>query len=448
MKLKYDVVIVGGGPAGIVSAISAARKGVKVLLVEQHGYLGGNMTASLVGPMMSFHAGTQQVIQGVPQEIVERLQSEGASVGHVADSIGYTYTVTPFDVEKAKVVFEDMVMEAQAEILYHAILTAVDYKDDIIKSVELFTKSGYITVEADIFLDCTGDGDLFSKTKVPYEVGNPETGHTQACSLMFKLVNVDTDTIRKDFLDNPDMHWWKNMDAARNAERLSVSGYNEKLAAAIENNEISFYRPAVLFFETSNRNEVVVNMSNITYTNPLDVFDLTKAEITGRKQVQEVYAFLKKHINGFQNAFLSVTAPNIGIRESRKMKGVYQLTAEDMIKDQQFSDEVLRYGYPIDIHVNSEEERVERKHFENGHSFGVPYRCFITNEYRNLLVGGRCVSATYEAIGSIRTVPACMAMGHAIGDAAVLALKNNNDVRSIDTDSLRTILKEEKAYIR
>lgn len=365
----YDLIVAGGGPAGVTAALSAARLGCKVLIVEKNGYLGGNMTGALVGPLMSFHVGETQVIRGLGQELINRLIDIGGAVGHVPDSIGYTYTVTPFDVEKTKFVLDQLMEESKVDVLFHSMVVDVNIEGRKIKSVKVHNKGGYTEFESDYFVDSTGDGDVSALSNVPFEFGNPKTNQTQACSIMFKLNNVNIEKIRNDFISNPDQHWWADVEAAKTAKRLSVSGYNEKLKKAIEEGRVSSIRPAVLFFETANENEVVINMSNITDINPLDAFDLSKAEKIGRIHVQEIYNFLKQDIPGFEESTLIDVGSYVGIRESRKIIGKYILTADDMINDTKFEDEVMRYGYPIDIHTNSKSDDSKVEHFKDGVSF-------------------------------------------------------------------------------
>lgn len=196
MTGKYDLVVVGGGISGSIAAIAAARMGVDTLLIEQYGFLGGSLTANGVGPMMTFHAGDEQVVQGITGEMIDRLVKKGKSPGHIFDTTGYTYSVTPFDAEAMKHELEIMLLEAGGKILYHTMLAAVTTQDDKIISITVCNKDGLSEIYGDLFIDATGDGDLASRAGVPYQQGRKKDGQNQPMTMNLKMGNVDIARVR------------------------------------------------------------------------------------------------------------------------------------------------------------------------------------------------------------------------------------------------------------
>lgn len=444
----YDVLIVGGGVSGATAGIACARQGVKTLIVEKMGFLGGMLTAGGVGPMMTFHAGDIQTIRGIADEVVENLKAMGASPGHIIDSTGYTYTVTPFDSELLKHVLERMYIGAGGEILYHSMLSGVETENGSIASVKLSTKSGLINLSSRLYIDATGDGDLSAWSGVEFLLGREKDNLCQPVTMNLKLRNVDIDRIKKLIKEEKNNFPHVNIEKMDNSPRLSMGGYIKELNEARENGEITFSREYILLFETNNPGEVIVNTTRIQKVDATNPWDLSKAETEGRKQALELYNFLKKRAAGFENSIIMYTGPNLGIRESRKIKGKYILTAEDMFSDEQFTDEIARGGYPVDVH-NPEGEGTTSKHMAWGDSYGIPFRCLLNDRISNLITVGRCISVTHEACAAIRVTPIAMAIGQAGGTAAGLAVKNyNSDINMLDVYELRKELVKHGSYIK
>ena len=231
----------------------------------------------------------------------------------------------------------------------------------------------------------------------------------------------------------------------KKALRLSFSGFQDIMKKGIESGELDIDRDIVLCFETNNLNEVIVNMTRIPRLNPLDPFDISKAETEGRRQVWEMYAFLKKHVPGFKDALLLTSGPRVGVRSSGRMVGVYSITAEDILNETMFSDGIACCGYPIDIHSDGAETKSTFLRW--GGYYSIPYRCLINNTVQNVMAAGRDISCTFEAHASLRVSPCCTATGQAAGTAAALAVKDSISPLSVNTDVLRAILKEDGAVI-
>ncbi|NWL88658.1 FAD-dependent oxidoreductase [Paenibacillus sp. 79R4] len=445
---QYDVVVMGGGISGAMAAIAASRTGAKTLIVESHGFLGGTLTANGVGPMMTFHAGDKQVIQGFTGELIERLKQLGKSPGHIFDTVGFTYSVTPFDAEAMKHELELMVTEAGGEILYHTMLAGVYTEAGRITGIQVCNKSGLSDIHASVFIDATGDGDLSALAGVEYTKGRKSDGATQPMTLKMKMYNVDIPRVKEYIHAHPEDFPLYNGDTSiiEKAPRLSVGGFDSLFRKAKELGEISIPRENILFFETNNPGEVILNTTRIIGYDATDAHSLSQAEMEGRKQCRELELFVRKYIPGFENAVVESTGPSIGVRGSRQIKGIYTLTAEDILKQRLFEDTIAHSGYPIDIH-SPDGEGTKHEKLEWGGVYSIPYSCMITASIPNLIVIGRCISASFEAQAAMRTTPTTGAIGHGGGVAAALAALEHKNVQDIDIKHVQSLLKEQGAYL-
>lgn len=460
-RKDYDVIVSGGGMSGVVSAIASGRMGAKTLIVDRNGYFGGSLTEAGVGPMMTFFAGENQVIQGIGEEIIQRLKSKGYSPGHVLDTTNYISYVTPFSAEGMKLVLDELIQEANVDVLFHTYLIDVETSDDTINSVVVANKDGVIRIKSKIFVDATGDGDLSARANVPFKMGREEDGATQPMTMNLKVYNVDTDKIRQEALNNPDKYprLYRDISVMKNTEILSFVGFNEEFKRAKAAGEINIPREDILFFETNNPGEFIMNTTRIINKNGVDATDITEAEMEGRKQCAELYDFLVKHIVGFENAKIALTGPSIGKRGTRQIEGVYTLQADDVSSGRKFESVIAHSGYPIDIHnpkgegttsvTKGVDEASLNKNFDRkvfDHYYDIPYEIMITPQYKNLLVTGRCVSASFEAQAAIRTTPTMTALGHACGVAAALAVASDN-VHNVDIKAVQKHLIQQNAYL-
>ena len=245
---NYDLAVVGCGIAGSMAAIAAARHGIKVLAIDEAGYPGGALTAMGTGPMMTFHAGETQVVRGLPQEMVDRLVKRGFSPGHTVDSTGYTYTVTPFSAEGMKRILEEMMLEAQVDILYHTTVYGVTKENGLLKSISCFSCGLTFEVSAKVFIDSTGDGDLLCLADVPFDSGRPVDGKDQPMTMNFKVDGVDSDRIRRIMDETPELFPFlcKKAGIEKNAVRLSVSGFQEIMKQGIREGKITCDRDIVI----------------------------------------------------------------------------------------------------------------------------------------------------------------------------------------------------------
>ncbi|MDR1972163.1 MAG: FAD-dependent oxidoreductase [Treponema sp.] len=446
VKMKYDIAVIGGGPAGSVAAIAAAREGAKTILVERFGCLGGMLTMAGTGPQMTFHAGNRQVIFGIPQEITERLQAQGFSPGHQKDAVGYCGTTTAFDPEGMKLVLETMAREAGVRLLYHTVYTDCTVEGEKIKSARLFSKAGFYDLEADYFIDASADADLAVGAGVGAVYGRETDNLAQPMTMNARVYNVDREKVLTYIETHPAEVYPHTPPDLRQYPRYGIQGAYSLVAQAKERGEFKVDRDMVLAFETNNRGEFIINMTRVIKRSALDPFDLTEAEIEGRRQVHETLRFLRTYIPGFEHCVLMGTGPVIGIRESRKINGVYKLSGGDLTGNVMFPDAIAMGGYPIDIH-SPDGEKTNHRFLRENSWYSIPYRCLITRELGNLIVTGRCISVTHEACAAVRVTPILMAISQGAGTAAAQGFKDQADLRHLNVEKLRALLKDRGVFL-
>lgn len=437
-----DVLVIGGGNAGCAAAIAAARRGAKTLLVERYGFLGGTATAAMVGPWMTFHSGSKRIVGGIAQEIVERLQRKGGSPGHIHDSSDYVSTITPFDPEIHKAVLFEMMQEAGVDLLLHAyFLNAIEGESGV-EGATFATVGGQREYRAAFTIDATADAYVAASAGVATQKGD-ERGCVQPASLMFRLSHVDLSKTATYVRMHPDQMRTSLKAHERLAPAMTaVAGLYDLWNDALAHGEVSVPRELVSFFISPYPDEVTVNMTRVTNVDPLDPDDLTRAEVEARGQVMQLLEFFRRRVPGFENARLAATGTQIGIRESRRIVGEYTLTRDDVLHGRRFHDAVARSAYPIDIH-NPSGSGTTTHRLPAGESYEIPYRCMVPQYVDGLLVAGRCISTTHEALASTRLTPTVMTLGQAAGTAAALAKQTGKRLRSIDTQALRKALMDD-----
>lgn len=416
---QYDVAVIGGGFSGVAAALSAAREGMSVLLADKSNALGGAAVNCLVNPFMPYHTNLVKegqkerftLSQGIFREILDQLAAMGAiDAGR-----------TVFHEEYLKIVLNRMVNQAGVDVLFHSYLVGAHTEDGKLVSVTLANKSGLMEIPARAFIDATGDADLAVLCGCPYHLGRPEDNLCQPMTLCFRIANIDLDKYQK---AKPDIN--------RLYQQLQAEG------------KIKNPREDVLIFHTLVGGVLHFNSTRIVKRNPVDAFDVTAAEMEAREQALELFTFLKQNIDGFQNSDLLMTAPEIGVRESRMIDGEYLLTADDLIACTQFEDSIALGNYDIDIH-NPEGTGTSHRYFKDGEYYSIPYRSLVPTGVDNVLVTGRCISATHEAQASIRIMPIVCCLGEAAGTAAAVALRADAAMRDADAGEIRRLLKEHGA---
>ena len=445
-----EIAVVGGGPAGVCAAIAAARTGAKVLLIESGNCLGGMATIGQVNPFMtSFDkSGDNMIIRGLFAEIIDRLVARGAAIqprdvppGQSFTSyitVGHNHTA-PFDAEVLKVVLDEMCEEAGVQVLFHSSFISPIMEGNAVRGLVIATKAGLRAVSVQMVIDCTGDADVAFRSGVPCEMGDEASGRIQPATMFFRIGNVDLAKVDADIEANRDNFYRKN--------GVNYRSLHWRVSQARENGDWDMKRVSIGMFRGVREDEWNINTSRIMGVDGTDPDSVTQAEITGRKQVQEIFRFLKKYVPGCENAILESTPAHVGIRETRHIKGEYVLNTDDVLQGNVPDDSILLAANSIDVHGRYGPMSNEYVTVENGEYYGVPYRCLVPLNVENLLVAGRCVSATSEAAGAIRVMPPCMALGQAAGTAAALALKNDVSVRNLDTALLKETLKKQNAYL-
>lgn len=435
-----DVIIAGGGPAGFGAAIAAARSGINTLLIEKYGFLGGMATAGLVGPFMSCYTGEQKIIRGVVEELIDLLVQSGAAVDpkYVRARTGYSgfvpeeehhAHVTPFDPELLKYELMEMTLRAGVNLLLHSLVVGIVKNKDQIEGIIVENKSGRQVYLARVFIDATGDGDLAFYAGAPYEKGRPSDGVMQSATMMFRLGGVNFKEVEDYVQKNLDDVYFRSLTR------------DPKLK-----NEYIDTRDDILFFFLPRKGEVIVNSTRVLRVNGLDVNDLTRAEIEGRRQVMVLRRFFQKYLPGFSKCFLIDMGAQIGIRETRRILGEYVLKKEDLLNYREFPDRIVRAAYMIDIH-NPIGPGFELIPIPEGKSYTIPYRCLLPRTLSNLLVAGRSISATHVAQSAIRIMPISMAVGQAAGVAASIAIKQGKRLRQIDVEGLQLVLRDQNVVL-
>ena len=406
----YDIIVAGGGFAGAAAALAAARMGKKVLIFDRGNAFGGAASECLVMPFMPFFTKVGDKKDYLSRGIFAEICAELKKMDALKDDRW-------FSEEALKLIWNRLLLQAGAEILFHASLARVKAKDGEVQSVTVLQKEGLTEYEAKMFIDATGDADLCYLASFPFRLGREEDSLCQPMTLCFRTAGVDEEK-------------WKEEKPALQAL------YKE----ALQRGEFRNPRENILSFLTLTRGMVHFNTTRVVKKNPTSSRDITLAEIEAREQVFEVFAFLKKNASSFRNATLISTAARIGVRESRMIDGEYVLTGEDLIACKKFDDGIAAANYDIDIH-NPEGTGTSHHYFEPGTYYTIPYRTLIPKGSRNLLTCGRCISVTHEAQASIRIMPICCCTGEAAGTAAALALETG-DVRKVSAEKLRGVLRE------
>lgn len=435
-----DVLVVGGGPAGIASAVSAARHGASTILCERGGYLGGAATNALVGPFMSSTSpdGEIMLIRGFFEELVDSLEANGAAIHPLKAEIGAFsgyrepghHGVTTFDPEALKRTAERFCIDAGVRLLYHCLFVKSSVSKDRIDAAYFATKDGIWRVRAKVYIDCTGDADVAYSSGVPCVWGDGN-GEVQASSLIFILSGVDWDKM--------DAHYRKTLLENDFEGRF----YMREIRTAREAGEFPLWRAKIALYRRLD-GTAIVNMGQTDDVDGCDPEQVTRAEITGREQAQYIIRFLRKYVDGCKDSYLVSTAENLGVRESRRIVGEYTVTTEDAINSVKYPDPVFCCSNSMDIHKRGYVEYVARNTQE---PYFVPYRALLPKGIDNLICAGRCISAERPVLGAIRVMPPCFAMGQAAGTAAALCIEKHVGPKQLDAGLLIATLKNDAAYL-
>jgi hypothetical protein len=463
---RADVIVVGGGPAGITAAISSARNGASTLLVEQYGCLGGMMTLGLVMPFGARASRRGLRFGGILEEILQetiRLSSQYADGQGREDRIFSSPHII-------KYVLLDFAVKSGVDILFHAMLGGVEREGSRITRLVVATKSGLQAIEGQVFIDATGDGDVLAWAKEEFTLGSePDvlssltraginavhesdehygdysgSGKMQPVSLMFTLGNVDEKRAMP-FINKR----LRYADLGLTREAFSKLPYANTPGFVVDANsdEVPLPQGRILFFEIRRPGEVVINMTRVTGINGADALDLSRAEVIAQQQMFYVLDFLKRFVPGFESACLLETGATLGVRETRRLVGQYVLSGSDAVACKPFADVIAHGSYTIDIH----DPQGRRKAFGGeiqGDYYDIPWRCLLPKTIRNLLVAGRCISTDHVAHSSTRVQGTCMLTGQAAGTAAAMALADTLSPVDVDISGLQTRLLAAGVHLR
>lgn len=440
--LRTQVLVIGSGAAGQTAALAAARNGAETMLVESAGFLGG-ISATL--PWLGFHDRDYRlIVKGIPLEFCRRLQELGAASDHVLDP--KCSSAISVDSHWWKILLMQLMREAGVRLLLHTVVVDTIREGDRIRGVIVENKSGRQRIEADITIDCSGDGDVAARGGVAWEKGRTADGLVQAPTLVFKLGGVSREgfiagckdpaiNYREWIAPYPDLR----EKMMRRIDRMHViicGGYAKLIEKARAAGDFDVPQSRVVGVKLHRPDEYLVVMTRVLGLDPTDVRSLTDAYAKVYEQIPVLVRFFKKYVPGFEESHLREIAPMLGVRESRRIMGDYVLQAEDLVAGRVFDDAVCMGGYHIDIHrpagtwVDS----------HNVRAYTIPIRSLIARDVDGLMMAGKCLSATHEAVASTRVIPICQGQGQAAGTAAALAVKAGRGVRAVAISHLQDTL--------
>ena len=442
--LRYDVAVIGGGPGGIPAAIAAARQGAKVLLVEKNGFLGGNMTIGL--PLLGYlDKDGNTVIKGIAQELVDAMTELGACSPHTW--CPNHNSVTIMDEEVFKVVALDKCIKAGVEILLYTQVIDTNVENGELKSVTLFGKGRRMELEADVFIDATGDGDVGYMAGARYEMGQKDTGTLQPPTMMCTIDGVDLHkTI--DYLDeHPEQmamckthESYPGYDATyfrAHFKHHVLVGFRKLMLELKADGVLPIDRDTLICITTLTEGRINLNCTRHLGINGSDVKDLTRATIEGHFQNMKLIEVLRRYVPGFENARLVRFYPFLGIRETRCFHGLETLTEEDLLAGRIHDTAVGLGAYIIDIHSGDGNGTICKK----VKPYGLPYGMTVSADISNLMFSGRCASMDAVAMSSCRVMPPLMAMAQGAGVGAALAVKQGIKPGQVDPQEVRAILR-------
>jgi glycine/D-amino acid oxidase-like deaminating enzyme len=413
---RYDVLVVGAGSAGATAAIAAARTGARTLLVDRFGFLGGTSTAVLDTFYAFYTPGErpEKVVSGIPDEVVARLIERGMAFER-PNTYGAGTGIT-YDPETLKRVWDELTEEAGVRTLLHSFAFGVSVEGARVTGVDVATKSGVRRLRAAVVVDASGDADVCALAGAPFE---PPGEGVQSLSTVFRMANVDVDRAEA----VPKQELWERMREARDSGRYALTRI-----------EGSVHR-------TPHEGVMMALMTRVRNVDATDADQLAAADHEGRRQANEYFRFLRENVPGYERAALVSTSPAIGVRESRRIVGEHVLTADEILAATQFPDQVARCGAPIEEHHAGDDTRWV--YLADGSTYGIPFRALQPHGLENVLVAGRCFSATHDAHASARSMGTCMAMGQAAGTAAALT----DEPKRLDPEVLRARLRDDGADV-
>lgn len=427
LKNKYDIVVAGAGIAGIAASVKAASMGASVLLIEHYPFLGGMSSAGMVSPFMKSTTAGVELVKGV----FEQLEAGMINLGGMIDNGFYSWAF--------RAAASDLLRKARVEVAFSSDVVKVVVKDKTIESVSIANKFGIQTIFARQFIDTTGDAQLIVLAGLPWLKGDEKTGKLQAMTLFFRMGGIDVRRTAKYCKKNQkDFLPW--MDFKFNFEKIiSIAGFQSLIKEAQANGEMPKEIEYIFFTTMASTGEASFNTTNILNIDASSSEQLSLAERTGHKQVAMVVDFLQKKVPGFEKAFLIDTAPQVGVRETRRANADYMVTGKDILSGARFEDAIARGCYGIDIHGQTgETSRMDE--LGEGQWYEIPLRSLIVKDIDNLMVAGRCIGATREGHAALRIMPTSAATGEACGAVTALSIKKRSSIREVQYQEIRESL--------
>lgn len=474
-KVQTDVLVVGGGTAGFVAAIAAARNGAKVILVERRDHLGGTHSGGMVMMIRSMRHmkapktandkkvmiasyessfDDQQVVFSIAQEYIDRMLESGSAWG----AKGQATARQLFDPEIAKWMIERMVLEAGVDVWLYSQSTGVLMADHAVKGVVIESMLDRSEITAKVTIDTTGDGEVCAAAGARFEMGDPETGYGQPLTLYFVIGGVNLEKTLGYIRDHP-AEFGPDYVAAvdrlrREGKPFTVLPFKAKIKEALRNGDYPIphgiekvnpetltYMARPMFRNGKFRYDLISHNLDMAYNvDATDRKQLTDATIAMRDVAVRMAAFYRKYVPGYEDSYLVHTAQAVGVRDSRRIVGDYTLTTEDVLSGRTFDDGIGRYGSVVDVHDKDGKQSLMLAEVGGAGWFHVPYRVLLPAGIRNLLVAGRCISVDYVAQGCTRSQAACMMTGQATGTAAALAIRAGVEPRAVDIAKLQATL--------
>lgn len=417
---ETDVLVVGGGPAGVSAAFAAARMGERTLLIEQFNCLGGIATAGGHGHIVLYSSwGThERVVGGIIWEMAQRVTAAGYGVCNNSAS--------DFEVEGMKRVLEEMAVECGCSLLYHTFFLDALVEDGRVVGAVVAAKNGRCAILAKRLIDCTGDGDVAARAGCGFDYGDEETGLCQPMTLMFAIGGIDIEKVRafqKEVGDDTLRPVWK---------KAQDDGFMRPFQSRIMGWWWTPTRPDWLG----------INFTHILNVDARRAEDLTAATLEGRRQAYEAVEVYRRYVPGMEDCYMLSTPNTVGVRESRRIHCAYRLTKADLLAEREFDDTIGYGSFFIDIH-NTVGIGMDRKtvYPRTGFKYQIPYRILVPQGIGDLLVAGRCASADHETLGSLRVMPQCGVMGQAAGVAAVLSLRSDTPPARVDVGAVQAALR-------
>lgn len=440
----FDVIVVGAGSAGVAAAVSAAEEGAKTLLVERSGQIGGTLVWQLLEHSAGFHddKGTQ-VVAGIGQRIIDRLQETGGSPGHVRDDVGYTATRTPVNHVELALVESQFISASEVAFWPHSSVSDVHVENGVITSLTVSGPGGNREVSVGAVVDASGDAVVAALAGAEFQKDGTDT--LQPASLLVKIGNLDYIELLRYVRENPDDFREGNIVGEASCDHLNLWGFGKLLAQGFQDGVLSWERTEMHFAGWPTRGEGVINLTRVQAPNIDDPASLGDTYLKLASQSLEVAEFFRRYMPGCEASYVAAVASRIGVRESRRVLGEYTLTGDDVIEGRQWDDVVAQGCFPIDIHDATSPGMSHT--FAPKSPYHIPYRALVVAGISNLLAAGRVISSTKEANGSARITGTCFATGEAAGVGAALASAEGVAAAAVDIAKLQKTLTKRGALL-